>query len=668
MSPHADDVAFSAAGQLARDVAGRRARDRRDAVRAAGSRSGAAEDEAFARAFGVTLVRGAVARRDRATAALSLAGAAVRAAAQPTRRRWSRRCARRCRRASTRGCRRVVAPLGVGGHVDHQVAHAACRALTGADVAYYEDTPYVLTPYQLPRRLARLDADGRPQRNERDATLSAARVRAELRRRPRLAGWRRRSSRSASGRAAQAGGGGHPDAGVDALAATLARADAAVRAVAGRGRRGGAAQARRGGCVSDAVAAVLSRARRLARGARAVRAGDGQRGDRRARVARGHASGPLSATVGIGDSRSPSRARMALAASRPEIAAASMSAAGAGRRTWSPASNRLATGVVVVGPQRVVAGRPAREVRPAAGTRRGGRARRPARAACATQLAPHGGADLRRRRHRLGRDGVGVHLDDAAAGAPRPRDERLLERRVDRQRVGVAEARGGVEGRALGARSACRATAARRRTGSASPSAGDAALELGVAEVAGAHERLDAAHLAGDDAVVAGERLFARRGARRSPTTHAVAVATHRQRRAADAWAGRRSGVPSASKRPPWQGQRKPPVVVERHRAAHVGAAPVERQRWRRRARRTKTLEPSALRDARASRAPARRPRQRQPRGAGAGSRVDDHAARRAPPSRTSRRAPMPVRTAPPSDSSRAAQRLDDRGHRVAPR
>jgi hypothetical protein len=71
----------------------------------------------------------------------------------------------------------VVAPLGVGGHVDHQVAHAACRALTGADVRYYEDTPYVLTPYQLPRRLARLDAvaDG-----ERDPTLQRGSVRAEL--------------------------------------------------------------------------------------------------------------------------------------------------------------------------------------------------------------------------------------------------------------------------------------------------------------------------------------------------------------------------------------------------------------------------------------------------------------------------------------------------------
>ena len=75
------------------------------------------------------------------------------------------------------GCARVVAPLGVGGHVDHQVAHAACRALVGAKVRYYEDTPYVLTPFQLPRRLARLDAD---IEGERDPTLTRGSVRAEL--------------------------------------------------------------------------------------------------------------------------------------------------------------------------------------------------------------------------------------------------------------------------------------------------------------------------------------------------------------------------------------------------------------------------------------------------------------------------------------------------------
>lgn len=39
---------------------------------------------------------------------------------------------------------RVYAPLGVGGHVDHQVVHAAARRLlaAGCQMAFYEDYPY----------------------------------------------------------------------------------------------------------------------------------------------------------------------------------------------------------------------------------------------------------------------------------------------------------------------------------------------------------------------------------------------------------------------------------------------------------------------------------------------------------------------------------------------
>ena len=177
VSPHADDVAFSAAAQLARDVAaGAQATLLTLFEPPAPGGVRCAEDEAFARAFGLTLARGgwpdAVVRRRRYRSPAQLFSPlradetplveAVRAALQAH---------------VDGGCRRVVAPLGVGGHVDHQVAHAACRALVGADVSYYEDAPYVLTPYQLPRRLARLGAevDG-----ERDVTLRRGTVRAEL--------------------------------------------------------------------------------------------------------------------------------------------------------------------------------------------------------------------------------------------------------------------------------------------------------------------------------------------------------------------------------------------------------------------------------------------------------------------------------------------------------
>lgn len=176
VSPHADDVAFSAAGQLARDVAAG-ARPTLLTLFEPPEAERRAEDEAFARAFGVTLARGewpdAIVRRRRYRSPARLF-APLRADEAPL--VEAIRVALQARVDG--GCTRVVAPLGVGGHVDHQIAHAACRALAGADVTYYEDTPYVLTPFQLPRRLARLDAE--PADRTRDATLQRGTVRDEL--------------------------------------------------------------------------------------------------------------------------------------------------------------------------------------------------------------------------------------------------------------------------------------------------------------------------------------------------------------------------------------------------------------------------------------------------------------------------------------------------------
>ncbi|MSP61189.1 MAG: hypothetical protein EXR72_12760 [Myxococcales bacterium] len=50
------------------------------------------------------------------------------------------------------GAAAVVAPLGVGGHVDHQVVHAACAGF-GPRVAFYEDLPYGLCAPLVARRL-----------------------------------------------------------------------------------------------------------------------------------------------------------------------------------------------------------------------------------------------------------------------------------------------------------------------------------------------------------------------------------------------------------------------------------------------------------------------------------------------------------------------------------
>ena len=162
VSPHADDVAFSAAGQIARDrAAGLRVAvmtlfEAKEGMAEFSDAARKEEDARFARLAGIEMVQA------------GFADAIVRKAAY----RWtpmifapvgdaesplvaSIRTALQ-RFVYARGCTRVVAPLGVGGHVDHQVAHLACRDLYGAHVSFYEDTPYVLTDYQLARRLSRL--------------------------------------------------------------------------------------------------------------------------------------------------------------------------------------------------------------------------------------------------------------------------------------------------------------------------------------------------------------------------------------------------------------------------------------------------------------------------------------------------------------------------------
>jgi LmbE family N-acetylglucosaminyl deacetylase len=71
----------------------------------------------------------------------------------------------------------VYLPLGAGGHVDHQLAHAlgAPLAAAGALVRYYEDFPYVMVAGALDERLRLLNARGAhelvPQTLEISATI-----------------------------------------------------------------------------------------------------------------------------------------------------------------------------------------------------------------------------------------------------------------------------------------------------------------------------------------------------------------------------------------------------------------------------------------------------------------------------------------------------------------
>jgi hypothetical protein len=184
VSPHADDVAFSAAAQLDADVAaGARVAlltlftPPRDPKGHSDPELRRDEDEAFAGMARATLLDGcwpdALERRPRYRRARHLF--------EPLRDDEAPLVeAVRTKLASlvADGCRKIVAPLGVGHHVDHQVAHAAARAVDGAEVRFYEDTPYVLTRYQLPRRLARLGVG--PADVGGDETLARGTRRQEL--------------------------------------------------------------------------------------------------------------------------------------------------------------------------------------------------------------------------------------------------------------------------------------------------------------------------------------------------------------------------------------------------------------------------------------------------------------------------------------------------------
>jgi LmbE family N-acetylglucosaminyl deacetylase len=50
------------------------------------------------------------------------------------------------------GSPRIVAPLGVGGHVDHRIVRAAAERAFGASLLYYEEFPYIVWKFFALRR------------------------------------------------------------------------------------------------------------------------------------------------------------------------------------------------------------------------------------------------------------------------------------------------------------------------------------------------------------------------------------------------------------------------------------------------------------------------------------------------------------------------------------
>jgi LmbE family N-acetylglucosaminyl deacetylase len=165
VSPHSDDVGFSAAAQIARDVAsglkialltvfempetGQSGAGGERAIRRA-------EDDAYATLAGIQRFSAglldAAARHPRYRNNLYRVLAPLREDEKPT----VEAVRARIEAFVRDGCPRVVAPLGVGEHVDHQIVHEAANGVVGAEVTFYEDTPYVLTRFALARRLARL--------------------------------------------------------------------------------------------------------------------------------------------------------------------------------------------------------------------------------------------------------------------------------------------------------------------------------------------------------------------------------------------------------------------------------------------------------------------------------------------------------------------------------
>jgi LmbE family N-acetylglucosaminyl deacetylase len=181
VSPHPDDVAFSASARLLRDCAAGHEVAVVTLFAPAGGPAAvgdaaarAAEDEAFAALSGARLIAGgfsdAIVRRPRYRSPRHLF-APLAADEEPVIEAVRQRL-------QSLAADVVVAPLGVGDHVDHQIAHQAARRLTGAQVLYYEDAPYVLTPYRLARRMDELGllADGIVRGTRTAELLASARA------------------------------------------------------------------------------------------------------------------------------------------------------------------------------------------------------------------------------------------------------------------------------------------------------------------------------------------------------------------------------------------------------------------------------------------------------------------------------------------------------------
>ena len=162
LSPHADDAAFSIGGLVAhaartgQKVALQTVYRSDDWNQLGIATSRATEDAAFAQRFGLTL----------------LPPLLDEAPLRDRRYRSGRRLFdwidphhadidKLVDHFRTLDCAAILAPLGVGEHVDHQLVHWAARRLE-TPVTFYEDSPYALMPGHVARRLVNLGAASGP--------------------------------------------------------------------------------------------------------------------------------------------------------------------------------------------------------------------------------------------------------------------------------------------------------------------------------------------------------------------------------------------------------------------------------------------------------------------------------------------------------------------------
>jgi LmbE family N-acetylglucosaminyl deacetylase len=182
LSPHPDDVAFSASGRIARDVALGRSVALMTVFEVVEGQAAVAEldedprrkafvdrqarrqeDEAFAKLFGISLRRADlpdfISREPNAD--LSRPPPALAEATMNITHPIVAKIVAAIEALINEGVRELLSPLGIGWHIDHQLTYGAARVIERMhpqlEVSFYEDTPYTFRSGRRASRLRELE-------------------------------------------------------------------------------------------------------------------------------------------------------------------------------------------------------------------------------------------------------------------------------------------------------------------------------------------------------------------------------------------------------------------------------------------------------------------------------------------------------------------------------